>query len=107
MTEEIDETLKKLVADEAPSIEIQKVDKTDEKFTVEHKLRQAVMVENLEALKEIVDENDVDINCQHPKTMQTPLHIACSKANFDIVKYLLGIDGIDTAAKDHVIYIFL
>ena len=67
----------------------------------EEELWQAATVGDMEAVKRLTGDPDVDVNWQDPKNHRTPLYRACGHGKLEIVKHLLAHPKIDVNRAEH------
>lgn len=101
--EEVDKTVE-ILKEDVDAIDkvdgIVDFDENDDKVTMNHKFRQAIMFNNIDIVKDMLNKRLVDINCKQPETLQTPLHIACSSNNIEVVNLLILNQNLERNVQD-------
>ena len=64
------------------------------------KLQHAVLHGNLNEVRELFNEHQIDINETSTTNDHSLLHYACAAGHIDVVQYLLNYEGIDVLCKD-------
>lgn len=75
-------------------------------FTHLTPLHLAVLSRNSEAVRLLLSQPNININCQSPPSYHTPLHLAARESEEDIMKILLADKRIRITVGNLVFYIY-